>query len=128
MRRLGTLAAVGTTGNNTSAGVSIPVDVDVINAEIKVEAVGATPTITYKLQGSDDDGTVADAASDWYDLSMLPEGANTEVATDTKTAVGVYEYSLEQARRPTSKVRLVTSANTNVTYSAELRGVQLEHG
>lgn len=121
IHRIGALAVPGSTGNNTHASVSIPADADALLLEFRVTAVGATPTITYQFQGSDDDGSLADAASDWYPLDVMPSNGATEVVNATQTSQGVFEYYLELVRRPTTKVRLVTSANTNVTYDAEAR-------
>lgn len=119
-RKAGQLAAAGSTGNNTHASVSTDSDYDVLNLEFEITAVGATPTISWLFQASDDGPEVSDAASDWYNLSVLPADSNTELATvQTKTAVGVYPASAEITRRPARKIRLVTSANTNVTYEAE---------
>jgi hypothetical protein len=126
MHKIGDLAPTGSVGNQTFASQRVPNDADELNLEFKIEAVGATPTVTYKFQGSNDDGSLADAASDWYDLEVLPNDAAAEVLSATKTAVGVYEYTLDLHKRATSKVRLVTSANTNVTYSSEARAVQMD--
>lgn len=122
MMKIGQLAAVGSTGNNTHPSVPIPQDVDTLAFEVEITAVGATPTITYKLQGTEDSNGAGDATLDWFDLMVLPAGSDTALATDTKTAVGVYEYFSDMERRPVAKVRLVTSLNTNVTYESELYG------
>lgn len=126
IRKLGQLAAVGSTGNNTHASVSVDGDADSLSVEVEVTVAGATPTFTYKVQGSMDEPVVTDANSDWFDLEMLPAGAVAEVATDTKTAVGVYEYEIDLHKRPIRKARLVTSANTNITYEGELWGALLD--
>jgi len=119
-RKVGQLAPVGATGNNTHASVGTDADYDVLNLEFEITAVGATPTISWLFQGSNDGLEVADAASDWFPLEVLPSDAVVELAAvQTKVAVGVYNSSVEVSRRPVRKVRLVTSANTNVTYEAE---------
>lgn len=120
MRKIGQLAAVGSVGNASHASLAVPPDAQNLAFEFEITAAGATPTITFKLQGSQDDVGVPDASSDWFDISMMPSASDTSLATDTKTAVGVYEYFLEVARRSVAKLRLVTSANTNVTYEGEL--------
>jgi hypothetical protein len=120
MRKIGQLAAVGSVGNNTHASLAVPPDADTLAFEFEITVAGATPTVTFKLQGSQDDVSAPDASSDWFDISMLPAASDTALATDTKTAVGVYEYFIEMARRSVAKLRLVTSANTNVTYEGEL--------
>lgn len=121
-RKIAQLAAVGSTGANTHASAATDSDFDSLSLEFEITAVGATPTITYKYQGSQDDPTVADASSDWFDLEVLPNDAATEAVSATKTAVGVYESTVDLGRRPFNKIRLVTSANTNVTYESEAFG------
>jgi hypothetical protein len=114
-------APTGSTGNNNHAGVGANPSADKVALEVIVEAIGATPTVTYKLQATLDDDSVADAFADWFDVELLPAASETAVATDTKTAVGVYVYYLAQsAVRFGRRYRLVTSANTNVTYRANV--------
>lgn len=120
-RKAGQLAAAGSVGNQTHASIGTDADFDVLSLEFEITAVGATPTVSWVFQGSNDGPEVPDASSDWYALSVLPADSNTELAAvQTKTAVGVYPASVEISRRPVRKIRLVTSANTNVTYEAEL--------
>ena len=116
------LAPVGSTGNTTHASASLPEanNLAALCVEFEITAVGGTPTVTYKVQGSLDDGSVRDADSDWFDLMVIPANSDTGVATDTKTAVGVYAYFLATPRLAIRKIRLVTSANTNVTYEADV--------
>lgn len=122
-RKAGQLAAVGSTGNNTHASVATDSDFDVLSLEFEITAVGATPTVSWLFQGSMDGGEVSDANSDWFALEVLPSDAVAESAVvQTKTAVGVYESEVDLKRRPVNKVRLVTSANTNVTYESECHG------
>ncbi len=108
-----TLAAAGATGVNTHAAVVVPDDTESIAVEFEVTAVGATPTITWKVQGSLDENTVSDAASDWFDLGGNPADSATEAVSTTKTAVGVYTSFYNELPR---KIRLVVTGNTNVTY------------
>lgn len=127
LRKVGNLAAVGSTGNNTHASLAVNEDAEVLSLEVEITAVGATPTVSWLFQGSMDGPEVADGASDWFTLSVLPADSNTELPTvQTKTAVGVYESSLDARKRPVRKIRLVTSANTNVTYEAELYSYDAE--
>lgn len=119
MMTKGRLAPVGSTGNNTHAGQSLPGDMVSLALEFEITAVGGTPTVTFKFQGSLDDSDTPDASSDWFDLMVLPSDADVAVATATKTAVGAYTYFLANARLAIRKVRVVTSANTNVTYEAD---------
>lgn len=125
---VGQMANVGSTGNNTHA--SVPVDgtegVEVLSLEFEITAIGATPTVSWLYQGSMDGSDVPDSSSDFFTLEVLPSDSATEsAAVQTKTAVGVYESSVEISRRPVRKMRLVTSANTNVTYEADAYGTDV---
>ena len=80
-----------------------------------VEAAGATPTVTFKYQGSLDN-------SNWVDLPYI-SGANetTTQATQTVTAVGATVNWLSTAHTRFFKFfRCVTTSNTNITYRAEM--------
>lgn len=124
-RRLGSLGAG--VGNATHASIEIPNDADALALEFRVTAIGATPTVTWIAQGSDDDATVTDALSDWYALFGLPSAGAAETSVGgTVTTVSVSEFFLELVRRPVKKIRIVTSLNTNVTYDSELRDVSGE--
>jgi hypothetical protein len=73
-----------------------------------------TPTVTYKLQGSAVDSP---ASTDWVDVAMIDSNADTAVTTKVVTAVGRYYVFLSQQQsRFFTRLRLVTSANTNVTH------------
>jgi hypothetical protein len=101
--------------------VSTDSDLDALSLEFEITAVGTT--ISWLFQASNDPVEVTDANSDWHSLEVLPDDAATELATvQTKTAVGVYGASVDLKRRPVTKVRLVTSANTGCTYEAEAYG------
>lgn len=117
-RRIGKrqLAATGSTGNATGTAVEVfPGEGDQVAAQLVVEAVGATPTITWKMQGSNDN-------SNWYDWSYVTDASDTAAtAARTTTAVGAQIQWLSLAHvRQYRFHRIVTSANTNVTYRAEL--------
>lgn len=125
-RRLGSLGAAAGT-NNIHASVEAPNDADSLIIEFRVTAVGATPTVTYTVQASDDGSEVSDANSDWYTIFGLPSNGAAEVAiTGAASALGTIDFYLELARRPVRKLRLVTSLNTNVTYDSEIREVSNE--
>lgn len=114
------IAPIGSTGNNTHQSCSLHTGSQSLMFDFKIEAIGAGPTITFKFQGSID-GDVSDAVAEWFDIPVKDMSvASTEVMTATKTAVGTYAYSFNREFNPISKVRLVTSANTNVTYSARV--------
>lgn len=112
------LAAAASTGNNTHVGIAFSEEADAVCLLFVVEAVGGTPTVTYKFQGANL-ATLPGATTDWFDLMVDPAETDTGVATATKTAVGSYAYFL-RGHRFAKWVRCVTSANTNVTYRAEL--------
>lgn len=120
------LAPAATTGNNTSAAfyTGNARETGVVALQFVVEVAGATPTITFKYQGSLD-------GVNWTDLSYIP--ANTNVAataTQTVTTTGLTLNFLDQtnANRHFPQIRLVTSANTNVTYRAEMYTIQTNVG
>lgn len=115
------LAATGSTGNNTHQSARATPDSSKSVVLFVVESVGATPTVTYKAQGSFDLDTVADASANWFDLMLLPNDSETAAKTFTVTATGAYAGYLSQAHtRFLRRIRVVTSSNTNVTYRAEL--------
>lgn len=111
----GALAATGSTGNNTHAAVECGSSNAQIAAEFIVEAVGATPTVTWKVQGSHD-------GTNFYDWNYITDSSDTAATTAlTSTAVGRKTIFLANpGARMYRFARLVTSANTNVTYSANL--------
>lgn len=118
-----TLAAAASTSNNTHTGVQVTEDITVqIGVEFNVEAVGATPTVTYALQGSFD-GTNYDTTG----IMLIPSNSETAAATRVVTATGYYHSFVAQAHsRGWRYFRLVTTSNTNVTYSASLYVATLE--
>jgi len=109
------LAPVGSTGNNTHAGLFVGEMYAGIGGDFVVEAVGATPTVTFEIEGSFD-GTF------WHKWLMREGDGTTLPTTLTKTAVGHYDFFPEasvggSALKLFPWVRLITTANTNVTYS-----------
>lgn len=116
------LAPTGTTGNNTHTGINVnPPDGSTIFNFI-VEAVGGTPTVTFKIQGCVDAPTVTDANVTWFDIPYFPANSDTlATATQTVTATGKTTFFLDIASgsRLFTRFRLVTTANTNVTYRCE---------
>jgi hypothetical protein len=109
-------AATGSTGNatHTAREVDSPSDAPVAFQFI-VEAIGATPTVTYKWQGSVD-------GTNFFDLAYITDATATEAVTTrarTTVSADILFLALPQAR-VYRHYRLVTSANTNVTYRAEI--------
>lgn len=109
------LAVTGTTGNNTHSSVRCPDNYEGLAVQFVIEAVGATPTVTYKVQGSLD-------GTNWFDWGYVTDATDTiAVSPLTKTAVGAYVIFLSNPlARNYRFARLVTSSNTNVTYRGEL--------
>ena len=113
------LAAAGTTGNNTGAWVGLLTadDVEAVGFQFVVEAAGATPTVTWKIQGSLD-GTNA------YDIAYVTDATDTSaVATRTATATGAQVNFLNKGpgeSRAYKYYRVVTTSNTNITYRCEM--------
>jgi hypothetical protein len=114
------ITAGGQTGNNTHAGVPI-VGYSALAFEFVVEVAGATPTVTWKIQASPDDLSVTDGNAHWYDLGYITDATDTiSVATRTATAAGAQiEFISNPVARQYRRFRLVTTANTNVTYRGE---------
>lgn len=114
------LAPAGSTGNNTHASVHIE-GYDALAFEFVVEAAGATPTVTWKIQASPDDVSVSDANAHWYDLGYVTDASDTiSQATRTATAVGAQiEFLSNPVARKYRRFRAVSTANTNVTYRVE---------
>jgi hypothetical protein len=116
------LAATGTTGNNTHAGVRLPDDACRVAFSLIVEAIGSTPTVTWKVQVSLDGMDVTDANSTWVDLLYLTATTNDSPVTSTIPVTTVTRSSVfldDVGSRFFRKARLVTSLNTNVTYRGE---------
>lgn len=114
-----TLAAAGTTGNNTHAAVTPASSMGNIENyrtafQFTISATGSTPTVDLKIQGSVD-------GVNYFDLILSPSDSDTKAVTFTKTAVGKWLYFIDASQdRAMQKYRLVTANNTNVTYNAEL--------
>lgn len=117
-----TLAAAGQTGTATHTGVEATNrSTTGVMFNFLVEAVGGTPTVTYKIQGSLD-------GTNYADVMCLPSDSDTAVTTKVVTAVGAYITAVSQAHsRSFRYFRLVTSSNTNVTYSATMHTVGTVH-
>lgn len=115
------LAPAGSTGTVTSAAFGLEVDGDIYVVEFIVEAVGATPTITWKIQVSED-------GANWDDAPYVDDVTDTvAVAAITTTTVGAKNIFLHKGTdRFWRFCRLVVSANTNVTYRCELRQYDAE--
>lgn len=112
------LAPAGSTGNVTGAAVELTnvIEQAQVAFQFVVEAIGATPTITFKYQGSLD-------GVNWYDVIYYTDANDTlSVATRAVTTVGAVVQFLDTGNgsRLYRYYRLVPTLNTNVTYRAEL--------
>lgn len=108
-------ALAGSTGNATHGSVHVGADYSALVLQFVVEAVGATPTVTYKWQGSADN-------TNWYDVAYITDASDTlSAATAVVTTVGAtIKFTCNPSARRYKYYRLVTSANTNVTYRGEI--------
>lgn len=107
-----TLAPADSTGVLTGEKIALPEDADRLAAQLVVEAIGATPTISWKLQVSVD-------ALNWSDARYITDASETAaVAVVTRTTVGQDTIFLLIGDRGWKFYRLVVTANTNVTYRA----------
>ena len=79
-----------------------------------VSTIGATPTVTVNIQGSMDGSTFFNVA---YALNATPE--TIAVAAITITTAVTTNYIL-RANQPWRYLKLVYSANTNVTLTADV--------
>jgi len=99
------------TGNVTSA-LGVSTDYVSPGAIVITSAIGATPTVTVNIQGSADGTNFFNIP---YALVATP---STFVITAITITTAVTTTYLLQANQPWQFVRLVASANTNVTLDA----------
>lgn len=104
----------GTTGTPASPVIELDGDPDDIGFEFVVEVIGATPSITFKWQGSLN-------GTDWFDYGYITDASSVEsFAARTVTTVSASVQWRSNALRRYRFVRCVPSANTNVTFRAAL--------
>lgn len=106
---------VGTTGNGTFVQRAENADVFRAAMQFLVEAIGATPTVTFDWQGSVD-------GVNWTSIRYTTDitDAPAQGARAVTTQAAFPEWMYDQAGRFYRKFRVVVTANTNVTYSAVL--------
>lgn len=116
------LAKKGSTGTGTAFS---PVTgglerVGRIAVEFEVEAVGATPTATFTVEGLMPDGTT------WVTVALV-QADSTQAASSTGvtvTAVGkTFRFVSGVDFRFVRGLRINVSANTNVTFSARAHAI-----
>jgi hypothetical protein len=106
------LAPSGSTGNNTHSAVQLGGSYEAIAFQFEVEAAGTT--VTWKVQGSLD-------GESFFDLAYITDASDT-VATAGKTVTTVSKQVIflsNPVARRYRYFRLVTSANTGITYRAD---------
>lgn len=116
------LAESGSTGNNTHSATSLG-PTETLAFQLVVESVGATPTITWKIQGTID-------GTRWYDLGYITDssdGISTTAITVASPSAGAGSliFLSNPVARQYQQYRAVTTANTNVTYRIEAYPVNL---
>lgn len=115
------IAPVGSTGNNTHTGVQIS-GYGAMVFQFVVENAGATPTVTWKIQASPDDPVaITDANARWYDLGYITDASDT-ISQSTRVATatgGQINFLANPVARQFRRWRVVTTANTNITYRVE---------
>lgn len=121
------LAPAGATGNNTHGSVTVESDAEEIAFLFVCEAIGATPAVTWKIQGTMQRGADAsDANAQWFDIPYLTEAAAAEaVAARTGPIIAntaQVEFLAAANVRFFQRFRAVVSGNTNVTYRVEMYG------
>lgn len=109
-----TLAATGSTGTGRKAAAGFE-GVNRLMIEVVVEAVGATPTMTFTIQGSTDNGaTFADIA--YVDPDATVASAKTAKTVTTVGRTVLFVDGLD--KRFWDQIAVNVSANTNVTFRA----------
>ena len=107
-----TVLATAQTGNFTSAVADRGGETTESGAIVITSAIGATPTVTVNIQGSVDGANFFNIP---YALVATPA---TFVITAITITTAVTTTYLLQPDQPWQFVRLVASANTNVTLTA----------
>jgi hypothetical protein len=118
------LAPAGSVGNNTHTGYNLSGAAEEILVQFRITAIGATPTVTWNVQASYAETGIADGSADWFDVAIVASTSTTPttlVPTITGTTVSTVVAIVAGLQNiPAKRIRLVTSANTNVTYTADL--------
>jgi hypothetical protein len=123
---LTTLLASGSTTNQTSASKPVAPDTDAVAFRIICEAIGATPAITWLIQGAMDDIGVSDANSFFEPIGYADSKVNDTnivfAALAGPVIAGTQQtiFSSLIRTRPYRKYRAVISGVVNVTYRIEM--------
>jgi hypothetical protein len=108
------LAPVGSTGTGRFSAGNLR-GARRLAVVFKVEAVGATPTVTFTVQGSLD-------GTNWTTLAVAQLDSSVAVSNSpiTMTAVGLTERFVDGLdKRFYEFIAVNVTANTNVTFSAK---------
>ena len=113
-------ALPGSTGNNTHQSVGLTGDAESVCVDFRATAVGTT--VTFVVQGSFDEPQTADGSSTFVTAFVYPVGSDTGTAAPAAvTTVSSNPVWLSGSLfRFYKKIRIVTSANTGVTYEAKV--------
>lgn len=114
-----TLHAAASTGTGAGTALTLgtldggsPFD-QLVALQFEVEAVGATPTLTFQIEGTLD-------GTNWFSVARYSESSDTvDAAAVTVTATGRTIKFVDLRKRPLLKLRVNVSANTNVTFNAK---------
>ena len=113
-------ALPGSTGNTTHQSVGL--SQDAISACVDFRATVVGTTVTFVVQGSFDDPQTVDASSLWVTAFVYPVGSDT--GTAAPAAVTTVSSNPVFLSGPSGgfykKIRIVTSANTGITYEAKV--------
>jgi len=101
------------TGNGDSTNIAARGQNESSGAIVVTSAVGATPTVTVNIQGSVD-------GTSWFNVpyALVATPATFVIAAITITTAVTTNYLL-QPNQPWRFLKLVLSANTNVTLTAD---------
>jgi hypothetical protein len=104
------------TGNGDSTNTILDLDFSRPAAIRIVSTVGATPTVTVNIQGSID-------GTNWYNVPYaLVATPSTFVVAALTITTAVTTHYLLQTNQAWAYLKLVLSANTNVTLTADYLG------
>jgi hypothetical protein len=99
-------------GDSTNIGQQVRPQLGFCGAVVITSAIGATPTVTVNIQGA------VDGVNFFNIPYALPATPSTYVLTALTITTAVTNTYLLQANQPWQYVKLVYSANTNVTLTA----------
>ena len=116
-------ALPGSTGNTTHQSVGLSQDARSVCVDFRATVVGTT--VTFVVQGSFDDPQTLDASSIFVTALVYPVGSDTGTAAPAAvTTVSSNPVFLTGVSgRFYKKIRVVTSANTGITYEAKVHEI-----